>query len=222
LARELLRGEFEVARVIARPFEGRAGSFARTTERRDLSVEPSHKTVLDCLIEGQIEVWGVGKVEELFGGRGFSRSFHTRDNYHGVELTLWCQQEMERGLIFMNLIEFDMLWGHRNDPIGFYRGLQDFDKALPRLESGIRDRGYLIITADHGCDPTTPSTDHSREYAPLLVFDGICREGRNLGIRASYADVGATIGHIFGIADPITGKSFLEELPSFHKEPGRN
>lgn len=221
LARELLSGEFEVARVIARPFEGRAGAFVRTPERKDLSVAPSRKTVLDALGEDQIDVWGIGKVDELFGGRGFSRSFHTRDNHHGIELTMWSQREMDGGLIFTNLIDFDMQWGHRNDAIGFYKGLQGFDNALPRLEEGIRDRGFLIITADHGCDPTTPSTDHSREYVPLLVFDGFCGEGRNLGVRSSYADVGATISRIFGVDDPVIGRSFLEELPSFRGEKRR-
>jgi phosphopentomutase len=221
IAREILSGDFEVSRVIARPFEGEIGSFVRTPERKDLSVTPRGRTVLDILRENGVEAWGVGKVDQLFGGRGFSRTHSTRDNRHGIDMTLRCMEEIEIGLIFTNLIDFDMLWGHRNDTTGFYGGLREFDHALPALRTGIQDRGFMIITADHGCDPTAPSTDHSREYVPLLVFDGYRDGGRNLGTRRTFADVGATLGEMFGVDRPAHGKSFYASLPSFQRHSGR-
>ncbi len=221
IAREILSGDFEVSRVIARPFEGEIGSFVRTPERKDLSVTPRGRTVLDILRENGVETCGVGKVDQLFGGRGFSRIHSTRNNRHGIDMTLRCMEEIEIGLIFTNLIDFDMLWGHRNDTTGFYRGLREFDHALPALRTGIQDRGFMIITADHGCDPTTPSTDHSREYVPLLVFDGYRDGGRNLGTRRTFADVGATLGEMFGVDRPAHGKSFYASLPSSQRHSGR-
>ncbi len=213
-ARTILTGEFEVARVIARPFEGGEGEFVRTPERRDYSVTPPVDTVLDMLRSDRIDVMGIGKVEQLFGGRGFSRSSRTRNNNEGVGLTLQSIRELDSGLILTNLCDFDTLWGHRNDAAGFYRGLRAFDGSLPGLVWGVEGRGFLILTADHGCDPTTPSTDHSREYVPLLVFDGYCGEGGDLGTRKSFSDVGATVAQFFGLTEPPCGRSFLGELPS--------
>ncbi len=221
IAREILRGDLEVARVIARPFEGEIGNFVRTPERKDFSVTPRGRTVLDILGESEIEVRGIGKVDELFGGRGFTRAHSTRDNRHGIELTLQWMEKIELGLIFTNLIDFDMRWGHRNDTAGFYRGLLEFDHALPALIRRIKDRGFMILTADHGCDPTTPSTDHSREYVPLLVFDGYREGGRNLGTRRTFSDVGATISDMFGVERTVHGNSFYTSLPSFQGQAGR-
>jgi phosphopentomutase len=219
-ARNLLRGDFEVARVIARPFHGRRGAFKRTPERREYSVVPPVDTVLDSLVKNGIDVLGVGKVDQLFGARGFTCTRKSRNNDEGITLTIRFARELDRGLVFTNLVDFDMLWGHRNDAEGFHEGLRAFDRSLPRLMAESEGRGLMILTADHGCDPTMSSTDHTREYVPLLVFDGSGESGGNLGFRKSFSDVGATVARFFNVVDPPIGESFLERLPFAIRERG--
>jgi phosphopentomutase len=213
-ARELLKGEHAVARVIARPFTGKPGDFVRTAERRDYSVQPLGKTILDQLRAKGQEVIGIGKIEDLFGGRGISRAIHTVSNKDGVEKTLEQMRTLKRGLIFTTLVDFDTLWGHRNDALGFAKGLEEFDVRLPRILDSLRSNDMLIMTADHGCDPTTPSTDHSREYVPLLVYGKSLRGNVSLGSRKTFADVGQTIAEIFGLAGTGVGTSFLKGVSS--------
>ncbi len=211
-ARKLLQGEHAVARVIARPFTGKPGAFVRTAERRDFSVRPLGETVLDQLRVRGHEVIGIGKIEDLFGGRGISRAVHTVSNEDGVEKTLEQMKTLKQGLIFTTLVDFDTLWGHRNDAVGFAKGLEGFDAMLPRILDSLKSDDMLIMTADHGCDPTTPSTDHSREYVPLLVYGKSLRADVNLGIRQTFADIGQMVAEIFGLKGTGVGSSFLKEV----------
>ncbi len=212
IARKILIGEHGVARVIARPFLGKPGSFKRTERRRDLSLPPPSDTVLYILKENLVPVIGIGKIEDLFVGRGLSTSIHTKDNSDGMDQLVESVKGFKEGLIFINLVDFDMLWGHRNDASGFAAGLEDFDRRLPGVLDRLTGQDILIITADHGCDPTTSSTDHSREYVPLLVYGKSLERNINLGIRESFSDVGATIVEIFGVKGTGKGRSFLRTL----------
>lgn len=212
IARELLTGENGVARVIARPFVGKPGSFKRTDRRRDFSLPPPEKTILDMLQEKDINVAGIGKIQDLFAGKGISRSIHTRDNLDAMDRLIQTMEQEEDGLIFINLVDFDMVWGHRNDVQGFARGLEDFDRRLEGVLDILQIDDMLIMTADHGCDPTTPSTDHSREYVPLLVSGKKLRKGANLGIRRSFSDVSATLADIFAVPGTGKGESFWREI----------
>jgi phosphopentomutase len=214
VARELLTGAHSVARVIARPFVGRPGAFSRTERRRDFSLPPPAPTLLDAVGSAGYPVVGLGKIEDLFAGRGISEAVHTRDNRDGVNQLLLAMRRVPRGLLFLNLVEFDMNWGHRNDCEGFARGLAEFDGRIPEIRGEMRERDMLIITADHGCDPTTASTDHSREYVPLLVAGRSLNRGVDLGLRRSFADIAATIGEIFDLRDRLAGTSFLKEIRS--------
>jgi phosphopentomutase len=199
-----------VSRVIARPFVGEAGAFTRTRNRRDFSVAPPAETLLDALAATGVPRNGVGKVDDLFAGRGI-HSIHTGGNAEGIrEISGWLERA-ESGLLFANLVDFDQLFGHRNDVPGFYGALRDFDAALPELLSRLREDDLLFITADHGNDPTTPSTDHARECVPLLALGPAVRPG-DLGRRATFSDLGATIGDWFGIAFRGAGTSFLPRL----------
>lgn len=211
-ARNILTGEHGVARVIARPFVGKPGSFKRTERRKDFSLAPPEETVLDILKERGIPVIGIGKIEDLFGGRGLTESIHTKNNSDGVDKLVRAMKKFEKGLLFINLIDFDMLWGHRNNPQAFASGLEDFDQRLPEVLNLLSSEDLLIITADHGCDPTTPSTDHSREYVPLLVYGKPIRSNIDLGIRKSFSDVGKTIAEIFKVSGTKNGKSFWSEI----------
>ena len=211
-ARNILTGEHGVARVIARPFVGKPGSFKRTERRKDFSLPPPEETVLDILKEQGIPVIGIGKIEDLFGGRGLTESIHTKNNPDGVDKLVRAMKRFEKGLLFINLIDFDMLWGHRNNPQAFASGLEDFDQRLPDVLNLLSSEDLLIITADHGCDPTTPSTDHSREYVPLLVYGKPIRSNINLGIRKSFSDVGKTIAEIFKVSGTKNGESFWSEI----------
>jgi phosphopentomutase len=198
LARALLDGDHRVGRVIARPFTGTSGAYTRTTRRMDFAVEPPEPTMLDILTAAGIDVIAVGKVGSIFCHRGITRERPAAGNEEAVEATISEAQGLERGLVFANLVDFDMLYGHRNDVEGYARALEAFDAELPRLLDCVGDRGLLVITADHGCDPTTPSTDHSREFVPVLAYrPGV--EGRSLGVRASLADIGQTIATLFGL-----------------------
>lgn len=212
IARKIMTGEHGVARVIARPFLGKAGAFKRTERRRDFSLPPPSDTILDLLKFNNIPVIGIGKIEDLFVGRGLSTSIHTGNNSDGMDKLVHALKEYKEGLIFINLVDFDMLWGHRNDAPGFAAGLEYFDRRLPEVLNLLTVEDVLIITADHGCDPTTPSTDHSREYVPLLVYGKSIQHNINLGTRESFSDVGATIVEIFDTKGTGKGKSFLGEI----------
>lgn len=209
IARELLKGEHAVCRVIARPFKGEKGNFKRTEGRRDFSLPPPYPTLLDRMLERGKRVIGIGKVKDIMGGTGFSEVFPTKDNREGIGKIIKVMKEEEFSLLLANLIDFDMVWGHRNDIEGFARGLEEFDSSIPAILEGLKDEDLLIITADHGNDPTTPSTDHSREAVPVLIYGKNVRKGVFIGIRDSFSDLGKTIGENFGI-DMENGKSFLD------------
>jgi len=209
-ARELLRGEHGVSRVIARPFVGEPGAWKRTGSRRDFSLAPTGPTLLDRLAERQIPRVGVGKVDDLFAGRGIT-SIHTETNAEAYALIEGAMAAMNRGLLLANVIEFDQTWGHRNDIQGFHRGLMELDRSLPRLLKGVREEDLVIFTADHGNDPTTPSTDHSREIVPLLVFGPRVRPV-DLGRRRTFADIGQTVAEFLGVPALAAGTSFLPEV----------
>ena len=212
IARELLTGENAVARVIARPFVGKPGSFRRTDRRKDFSLPPPERTILDNLQDKKVKIIGIGKINDLFAGRGISRSIHTRDNQDAMDKLIQTIKEEKEGLIFINLVDFDMVWGHRNDIQGFAKGLEDFDRRLEEVLDLLQTYDVLIITADHGCDPTTPSTDHSREYVPLLIFGKKLKKGVNLGTRRSFSDVSATLADIFEVQRTGKGESFWKEI----------
>ena len=211
-ARSLLTGEHAVGRVIARPFIGAPGAYQRTGHRKDFSLEPPAGTLLDRLIERRLPVLTVGKVNELFAGRGVSEAFHTSTNAEGEALLCDMVRGSGEGLVFANLVDFDQQYGHRNDPAGFARALEQFDSRAAELTAQLRNDELCIITADHGNDPTTPSTDHSREYVPLLVAGPRVRAGVDLGTRETFADVAATLCEMFGLGRPAAGTSFLREV----------
>jgi phosphopentomutase len=210
IARSMLTGPNCVNRVIARPYTGSPGSFVRTADRKDYAVEPSETTLLDKILEAGMEVRGVGKIDDLFGGRGFTECRHVASNAEGIEAVAEQMQRDFGGMLFANLIDFDMKYGHRNDAEGYARALVEFDSAIPRYVDMLQPDDLLFITADHGNDPTTPSTDHAREYVPLLV-KGKGR-GKDLGVRESFADVGETIAQFLGIPPMGIGQSFLEMI----------
>lgn len=209
VAREILRGPHEVGRVIARPFVGEAGQFVRTPNRKDFAVPPPAGMLLDKLCERAVPVYGVGKIADIFLQRGISQQVKTKDNADGMRKTQEAIRRQANGLIFVNLVDFDQVFGHRNDVEGYARALEAVDAWLPALE--LNDGDMLVLTADHGCDPTTPSTDHSREYAPLLVYGKHVRAGVNLGTRATLADIGQTVAENFGTVIQA-GTSFLREI----------
>jgi phosphopentomutase len=208
-ARRLL-DPWRVARVIARPFVGSPGAYQRTYHRQDFATPIPGPTVLDRLAEARLPVVGLGKIPDIYGGRGISEGVHTEGNADGIEKTAAALDRLDRGLVFVNLVDFDTLYGHRNDPAGYARALEALDAALPRLLGRLGPDDLFLLTADHGCDPTTPSTDHSREYVPLLVH-APGRGGGSLGVRDSLADVGATVAEWLGVASPA-GRSAVAEL----------
>jgi phosphopentomutase len=210
-ARDILRGKHEVGRVIARPFIGAPGSFTRTSNRHDYAVPPPKGMLLDQLHAAKVEVSSVGKIFDVFLGRGIGEHEKIKTNADGMAKTLEAMDEQDRGLIFVNLVDFDMLYGHRNDVEGYARALEEVDAWLPSLEAKLAPGDVVILTADHGCDPTTPSTDHSREYVPVLAYGPKVRGGVNLGIRGSLSDIGQTVAENFGTRIGA-GKSFLAEL----------
>ena len=211
-ARDLLTGAHAVGRVIARPFEGEPGSYRRTSRRRDFSLAPPSPTVLDRLVEAGRRVVTVGKVDDLFAGRGVSDAIHTTSNEEGEAVLLDLAKRAGEGLVFANLVDFDTQYGHRNDPAGFAAALARFDVTFGRLVDRLRNDEMAWVTADHGNDPTTPGTDHTREYAPLLAAGPRVRDGVDLGTRATFADLGATLAELFSVAAPRSGASFLSEL----------
>ncbi|WP_173297542.1 phosphopentomutase [Thermanaeromonas sp. C210] len=211
LARELLKGEHSVGRVIARPFVGEPGHFIRTDRRQDFSLEPPGPTLLDILSENGLPVLAVGKIKDIFAGRGITRWIHTHDNMDGIDKTCKFLRESSHGLIFTNLVDFDMLYGHRNDVEGYAAALEAVDRRLPEVMEGLDEKDVLVITADHGCDPTTPSTDHSREYVPLLIYGRRIRPV-NVGLRFTLADLAATVADLLGVNYTLAGESFAELL----------
>lgn len=209
IARDMLTGDYGIGRVIARPFTGRSGNYTRTDRRRDFSIEPSDKTILNYLQENGYEVRAVGKIEDIFANSGVTKSVHTHSNQDGIDKTIeWIKEEYE-GMLFTNLVDFDMLYGHRNNVEGYAKALMEFDRRLPEITEQLRDDDILLITADHGCDPSTPSTDHSREYVPLLITGNKVKKGVNLKTRNTYADVAKTIADYFGLENRLCGESFL-------------
>jgi phosphopentomutase len=213
IAREILRGPHEVGRVIARPFVGQPGSFTRTPNRHDFATPPPKGMLLDRLAERDVEIFSVGKIFDIFLGRGIRETEKTKNNADGMQKTLEAMEALEAGLIFVNLVDFDQLYGHRNDVEGYARALEDVDAWLPRFEDQLRQNDLAILTADHGCDPTTPSTDHSREYVPVLVYGKCARAGVDLGLRSTLSDIGQTVAENFG-ARIDKGESFLSRLTS--------
>jgi len=209
-AREICRGAHGVSRVIARPFVGEPGAWKRTANRRDFSLSPPAPTLLDRLADRGIPRVGVGKVDDLFAGRGIS-STHTATNGEAYTLIGRALREMDRGMLLANVIEFDQSWGHRNDVPGFHRGLLELDDALPRLLAAVREDDLIIFTADHGNDPTTPSTDHSREAVPVLAFGPRVRPA-SLGRRPTFADIGQTVADFLEVPALAAGTSFLSEV----------
>jgi phosphopentomutase len=204
IAREILTGKHAVGRVIARPFIGEPGNYERTPNRHDFSLEPKRPNYLTLVRDAGMKVHAVGKIGDIFAGQDIDESHPTKSNVDGIKQTEKLLRELDDGLIFTNLVETDMLWGHRNDPVNFHRCLQDFDRRLPDLLDALRAEDLLIITSDHGCDPTTASTDHSREYAMLLTYV----EGKNAGGRiheGEFADVGATVNRWLGGKAPARG-----------------
>lgn len=213
ISREMLKGEFGVGRVIARPFIGaKAGEFERTNHRRDYPRYPESDTMMDKLISNGFEVFATGKIDDLFGHRGISVTNHTTNNHDSILATLDFIKKEFQGLLFANLIEFDQIYGHRNDPRGYADALEAFDKFIPEIVTNLKPDDLVIIVSDHGVDPTTESTDHSREFSPLLVFGKNVKGNVDLGIRKTYADVGATIAENFRLDPPEIGESFLKDV----------
>ncbi len=211
IARKILTGDkYGVGRVIARPFIGEPGNFTRTSRRHDFSLEPPHETMLDQLFKADLDVIGVGKINDIFAGKGITEFVRTADNAEGIERTLEYMDRDFEGLCFTNLVDCDMLYGHRNDVDGYAKAMTYFDTKLPEITAKMRPEDILIITADHGCDPGTPSTDHSREYTPLIMFGEPVPQGKNLGTRPTFADIGATVLTYFEIPLHIAGEPLSE------------
>jgi phosphopentomutase len=212
VARELLQGEHGVGRVIARPFVGEPGGYTRTANRRDFSLEPHEATLLDRLLDGGHTVLTVGKVDDLFAGRGVSEALHTKSNSEGEEILASLARTPGSGLVFANLVDFDQAYGHRNDPAGFARALEQFDARLEEIVGHLRSDEMCIVTADHGNDPTTPSTDHSREHVPILLAGDRVAAGTDIGTRSTFADLGQTLADNFGVGRLANGTSFLRDI----------
>jgi phosphopentomutase len=210
-ARNILRGEDEVGRVIARPFVGSPGAFRRTENRHDYAVPPPRENLLPALSEAGLDVVCIGKVASIYDAMGVTLDLTAKNNDQSIDQTINALRQAKRGLIFSNLVDFDMLYGHRRDTEGYARALEHFDTRLPEIEAAMNDRDLFIITADHGNDPTFPGTDHTREYAPLIVFGKTARAGVDLGIRSSLADIGQTIADNFELR-LIAGESFLHQI----------
>ncbi len=208
IARELL----PVGRVIARPFTGEAPNFERTPRRKDFSLPPPGKTMLDVIAGSGLSVISVGKIWDIFGGRSIEREFHTVDNQDGMEKTTALVQESFQGLCFVNLVDFDMKYGHRNDVDGYAGAISQFDRWLGEFLPLLKEEDLLLITADHGCDPSAPGTDHSREYTPMIAWGKSLREGVNLGERSTFSDIGKTVLEYLGLENSLPGTSFLPQI----------
>ncbi|MGG0822977.1 phosphopentomutase [Paenibacillus turicensis] len=213
IARKLtLEPEYSVGRVIARPFVGSPGDFKRTPNRHDYAVSPPEPTLLNSLKAAGRDVIAVGKINDIFSGEGITRTYPTKSNLHGIEKTIELMKEDFNGLLFTNLVDFDSLYGHRRDPVGYAKALEEFDAHLPEMLASVKEGEILILTADHGNDPIHAGTDHTREYVPLLVYSPSFKSNGSLGVRGAYADLAATIADNFGVHASNHGKSFLRQL----------
>ncbi|ATO51086.1 phosphopentomutase [Brevibacillus laterosporus] len=213
IARELtLRDEYAVTRVIARPFLGKPGAFERTSNRHDYSVKPFDKTVMNNLVDAGLTSIAIGKISDIYAGEGVSKEIRSKDNMDGVDKLLQSMQESFTGLSFVNLVDFDAKYGHRRDTEGYGKALMEFDARVPELLAALKENDLLIITADHGNDPTHHGTDHTREYVPVLAYYKNLETGKNLGVRETFADLGATIAENFEVKMPKIGQSFLAQL----------
>ena len=208
IAREILKGEDQVARIIARPFIGEYGDFTRTSNRKDYSLSPFEKTILDFVSEKGYDVISVGKISDIFNHRGITKKVRTDSNMDGVDKTIQFLKNDSKGIIFINLIDFDAKYGHRRNPIGYREALEEFDKRIPEILDSLKESDMLIITADHGNDPTYKGTDHTREYVPLIVYGNKIKSNVNLGTRETFADIAATIADVLETEKPNVGKSF--------------
>lgn len=208
----ILADEYNIGRVIARPFTGAPGAFERVAARRDYSVPPPDETILDIVSSAGMETLGVGKIGDIFVHKGLTSEIHTRSDDEGIDVTLEALGRTGKGLIFTNLVDFDTLYGHRNDPEGYARALEHMDSRLPEVMAALREKDILFITGDHGCDPTTPSTDHSREFVPVLAYGRGIKAGISVGTRETFADLGATVAEALGAKRPSKGLSFLGQI----------
>lgn len=211
-ARSMLVGDLGVGRVIARPFIGEEGHYERTKNRRDFSFEPPGETILTAVKSAGLEVVGIGKIEDIFAGIGLTQRNHTRDNDSGITATVDAIKADFDGLVFTNLVDFDMLYGHRNNVQGYKEALEALDARVPEIMDALRPEDIVVFTADHGCDPTTASTDHSREYIPILAFGNTVKAGTDIGVRSTFADIAATAAEFFALKDWHVGTSFLKEM----------
>ncbi|BCN32806.1 phosphopentomutase [Anaeromicropila herbilytica] len=212
IAREICTGKYGVGRVIARPFEGAYPDYKRTSRRHDYSLMPPQITMLDQLKEEGYDVLAVGKINDIFAGKGVTKMTRTKDNADGIEQTIALMDEEFNGLCFINLVDFDMVYGHRNDVDGYAKALTYFDEKLPNILEKLGDEDILMITADHGCDPATPSTDHSREYTPLVMYGNKIKAGVNLGTKDTFSDISATILDYFNVPVKTKGTTFLQQV----------
>jgi phosphopentomutase len=213
IARNLtLQGEVVVGRVIARPYIGKPGAFSRTSNRHDYAVKPPAPTVMNYLKDAGQQVIAIGKIEDIFDGEGVTKAIHTKSNLDGIQKTIDVLGTSFEGLVFTNLVEFDSLYGHRRDPVGYGKALEEFDALLPRIMAGIGPDDLLILTADHGNDPVHAGTDHTREFVPILLFSTGLTTPESIGVRATFADLGATIADNFDVPSTGNGVSFLEKM----------
>ncbi len=213
IARKIMSGDNAVARIIARPYiRNKKGSFERTSNRRDYSVDPFKTTVLDNIKGSGLDVIAVGKIEDIFNGKGITEAVHTKDNMDGVDKTIKYIKSNNRGLIYTNLVDFDSKYGHRRDPKGYKKAIEEFDARLPEIIEAMKEDDILIINSDHGNDPTYKGTDHTREYIPVLIYGDRIKKGVNLGVRSSFCDIGATIADILGVEKTNCGESFKKYL----------
>ncbi|MBS5786428.1 MAG: phosphopentomutase [Clostridioides difficile] len=213
IARKIMSGDNAVARIIARPYIGnKKGDFERTSNRRDYSVDPFKTTVLDNIKGSGLDVIAVGKIEDIFNGKGITEAVHTKDNMDGVDKTLKYIKSNNRGLIYTNLVDFDSKYGHRRDPKGYKKAIEEFDARLPEIIEAMKEDDILIINSDHGNDPTYKGTDHTREYIPVLIYGDRIKKGVNLGVRSSFCDIGSTIADILGVEKTNCGESFKKYL----------
>lgn len=212
IAREIMMGDNAVARIIARPFVGQPGAFERTSNRRDYSLSPFEDTVLDNIKNSNLDVIGVGKIEDIFNKQGITEAIHTKDNMDGVDQTINYMKKENNGLIFTNLVDFDSKYGHRRDVKGYKEALEEFDARIPEILENMEDDDILIINSDHGNDPTYKGTDHTREYIPILICGKNVKSGLNLGTRSSFADIGATVADLLNVKMPKHGNSFKNDI----------
>src|SRR5213078_1159544 len=216
IAFDLVGRGMGVGRVIARPFMGAPGSFTRTANRHDYALEPTAETLLDLLTRTGVPVMSIGKINDLFAGRGIGRATHIASDAEGMERLAETMNEAKDGFVFVNLVDFDTIYGHRNDVAGYAANLERFDAGLARLLPTLRESDLLVVTADHGNDPSTPSTDHSREYVPVMAAGARVKKGVELGTRKTFADLGQTLAANFGVGPLAHGTSFLEDLVVHH------